>query len=112
MNQVLKTIQERSSIRSYKDIPLTQEELDLLKTQSAAPTARNLQGLATISLQIARSLNKLINASCIMQVMRCAPNEGARIRKFFHDAPLGVIITAGEQRWPGEDAGIAVGILS
>jgi nitroreductase len=31
---------------------------------------------------------------------------------FFYDAPLGVIITAGDQMWPGEDAGIAVGILS
>jgi nitroreductase len=46
MNPVLKTIQERSSIRRYKDTPLTEEELFLLKDAVlAAPTARNLQGL-------------------------------------------------------------------
>ncbi len=114
MNQVLKTIQERSSIRSYKDIPLAQEELDLLKNAVlAAPTARNLQGLRYYFITD-RSILKQID----QRVMHHAGDEmRARMKErgsesFFYDAPLGVIITAGEQRWPGEDAGIAVGILS
>lgn len=114
MNPVLKTIQERSSIRRYKDTPLTQEELFQLKNAVlAAPTARNLQGLRYYFITD-RSILKQID----QRIMHHA-DEGLRARmkergseSFFYDAPLGVIITAGDQKWPGEDAGIAVGILS
>lgn len=114
MNLVLKTIQERSSIRRYKDTPLTHEELTLLKDAVlAAPTARNLQGLRYYFITD-RSILKQID----QRVMHHAGEEmRARMKErgsdsFFYDAPLGVIITAGDQKWPGEDAGIAVGILS
>jgi len=114
MNPVLKTIQERSSIRRYKDTPLTEEELFLLKDAVlAAPTARNLQGLRYYFITD-RSIIKQID----QRIMHHASDEmRARQKKrgsesFFYDAPLGVIITAGDQMWPGEDAGIAVGILS
>lgn len=44
MNDVLKAIAERSSIRAYKEEPLTEEEIGaLLRAGLQAPTARNMQ---------------------------------------------------------------------
>ena len=101
MNPVLKTIQERSSIRRYKDTPLTEEELFLLKDAVlAAPTARNLQGLRYYFITD-RSIIKQID----QRIMHHASDEMRASQKkrgsesFFYDAPLGVIITAGDQMW-------------
>ncbi len=114
MNPVLKTIQERSSIRRYKETPLTQEELSLLKNAVlAAPTARNLQGLRYYFITD-RSILKQIDQRTMHHAsdeLRASMKERGT-ESFFYDAPLGVIITAGNQRWPGVDSGIAVGILS
>lgn len=44
MNEVLKTIKERSSIRAYTDEKLTKEEINAVITAALqAPTARNMQ---------------------------------------------------------------------
>jgi nitroreductase len=114
MNPVLKTIQERSSIRRYKDTPLTEEELFLLKDAVlAAPTARNLQGLRYYFITD-QSIIKKINERVIhhsSDAVRARQKERGSV-SFFFDAPLVVIITAGDQMWPDMDAGIAVGILS
>ena len=43
MNEVLKTIKERSSIRAYTDEKLTKEEINAVITAALqAPTARNM----------------------------------------------------------------------
>ncbi len=43
MNEVLKTIKERSSIRAYTDEKLTKEEINAVIAALQAPTARNMQ---------------------------------------------------------------------
>ena len=51
MNEVLKTIKERSSIRAYTDEKLTKEEINAVITAALqAPTARNTVSYTHLTL--------------------------------------------------------------
>ena len=60
MNEVLKAIFSRHSVRSFKEEKLKREELELLlKAGAAAPTARNLQLNGFIALTNREKIERL-----------------------------------------------------
>ena len=78
MADALKTIIERSSIRAYKDEPLTMEEVDLLiKIGLLAPTAANRQEIFIVAVKT--------EASVVKEIQELL-NPGAE-NTFYYDAP-------------------------
>ncbi len=60
MNEVLKAIFNRHSVRSFKEEKLKREELELLlKAAAAAPTARNLQLFGFVALTNRETIDRL-----------------------------------------------------
>lgn len=100
MADALKTIIERSSIRAYKDEPLTMEEVDLLiKTGLLAPTAANRQEIFIVAVKT--------EASVVKEIQELL-NPGAE-NTFYYDAPeLFLLYGKNEFKWSACDAGIAV----
>ncbi|MBQ2816666.1 MAG: nitroreductase [Clostridia bacterium] len=99
MNEVLKAISDRRSIRGYKDEPLKKEQVDaLVKAALESPSARNFQPWHFSFLQGRRDILDMIN-------------EAAGVKTdIFYGAPLVVFISAakGAYFFTPIDCGIAV----
>lgn len=86
MNDVLKTMYERVSLRGYDDRPITQEDLDaILKAAMRAPTAGN-QMLYSILVIRNEETKKILSKTCDNQA-------------FIATAPLILVFLADHQRW-------------
>lgn len=105
MNDVIRTIRERSSTRGYSDVPLTDEELDILiHAGLQAPTDANkqeihftvLKGTDPILAEVEAEKNRL-------RGITDPPHD------FYFEAPSVVVLSADSGfRWSALDAGIAV----
>ena len=86
MNDVLKTINRRNSLRLYKDKKISDEDLNLiLESAMRAPTAGN-QMLYSIILVTKQELKDKLSISCDNQ-------------PFIKKAPLIMIFVADQQKW-------------
>lgn len=86
MNDVLKTINQRNSLRSYKDKEISDDDLNsILESAMRAPTAGN-QMLYSIILVTKQELKDKLSISCDNQ-------------PFIKNAPLIMIFVADQQKW-------------
>jgi nitroreductase len=101
-NPVLTAISERRSIRSYKDQPITKEQLDtLLKAAVESPSARNAQPWHFSVVQNPAILKEISDES--------SKNLNKDLGNVFHGAPVAIFLsTDGASRWGRLDCGIAV----
>lgn len=102
MNDVLKTIAKRSSIRAYTDEMLTEEEIRTIVTAGLqAPTARNAQEFHITVLTKKNELLEELNTDLAGGVKREA--------KFYYGAPALFVISGDkEYDWTALDCGIVV----
>ena len=85
MNETVKVLKERRSIRKYKDIQITEEELNnILECGMYAPSGKNKQSALIVVIQDKELISKIakINASFVNK-------EGLNP---FYDAPTLVIV--------------------
>ena len=76
MNEVLKTIKERSSIRAYTDEKLTKEEINAVITAALqAPTARNMQEVHVSVVDGDNPILKEIDTDRKIKMLASAPDE-------------------------------------
>ena len=119
MNEVLKAIEERSSIRAYTAEKLTNEEITaLVKAGLQAPTARNMcevhitviDGENPILAEIDTEKNMLLAANADEETkakILANPNN------FYYSAPTVLILSVDKDFfWNKLDAGIAVENIS
>ncbi len=105
MNEVLKAIGSRSSIRGYTDEKLSDDELNiLLRAGLEAPTATNRQ---EIHFTVVSGSNPLLAE------IEAVKNEQRGIadppHNFYYEAPAVIILSAEKAfSWSSVDAGIAV----
>jgi nitroreductase len=118
MNETIKTIFERASIRAYSSEPLTESELETLaKCALAAPTARNIQTRRFYFItnkvlinEIEREVVNIIYASGDELMIQ---RTKERNEKVIYDAPLLVVVAVDKSnKYSAVDAGIAVATLS
>lgn len=113
MNEVLKTMLERSIIRAYTEEKLTETELDALKAAAlSAPTAMNRQDQRFIFVTDCEKL-RLFDESVLREIVESGNTDFAeRIRSrggsTTYHAPLIVIIVSKPAHFSRVDAGIAV----
>lgn len=118
MNETIRSIMDRRSNRGYEAIPVSEENIEILKQCAlASPTARNEQSW---------HFSFVTNQELILEVERMtveaaekAGDEGliklmkSRNGKVFYDAPLVVFISAdAESPWAEVDTGIAAQTLA
>ncbi len=113
MNDVIKCVLNRSSIRAYTKQRLTEEELCILKQAAlAAPTAMNRNNQRFVFVT-----NSDIIAEIEAEVVRAVRASGdeefldrlmSRQGKVIYNAPLFVGIFSKDSNYAGVDAGIAV----
>ncbi|MFR7610380.1 MAG: nitroreductase family protein [Christensenellaceae bacterium] len=113
VNDVIKTMLERSSIRAYTDEKLTQEQISLLQNAAlSAPTAMNAQDQRFVFVTNAEIIAELeagvVEAACAGGDAAFAERVKQRGGKIMYDAPLFVGIFAHPAKFSGVDAGIAV----
>jgi nitroreductase len=101
MNETIKTLLNRRSIRAYKEEQLKEEELKtILEAGQYAPTAINEQSWHFTVVQNKELLNK-INSVCkaMLQGMGGPMGERARSENFsvFYNAPTFILISGDEQ---------------
>lgn len=113
VNDVIKTMLERSSIRAYTDEKLTQEQISLLRNAAlSAPTAMNAQDQRFVFVTneeiIAELEAGVVEAACAGGDAAFAERIKQRGGKIMYDAPLFVGIFAHPAKFSGVDAGIAV----
>ncbi len=119
MNEVLKTIAARSSIRAYKDEKLTDEEIRAVVTAGLqAPTARNEREIHFTVLDGADPILKEIDTERKL-IMAAGADEETRAKiesnpnNFYYGAPTVIILSADKDFfWNKLDAGIAVENMS
>lgn len=71
---MLKEIEQRQSIRKYKDTPIEKEKInEILKAAMNAPSARNTQEWKFKVITNKEALNNMINLSPYMTMMKEAP---------------------------------------
>ncbi len=119
MNEVLKAIRERSSIRAYKEERLTDEEIRAVLTAGLrAPTARNEREIHFTVLDGEDPILKEIDTERKLMMMADADEETrAKIESnpnnFYYGAPTVVILRVDKDFfWNKLDAGIAVENMS
>lgn len=115
MNEVLKAIAQRSSIRAYKDKQLTHEEINALITAGLqAPTARNarevhitaVEGSNSILKELEEERRRIISAQSDLETKN---NLAQNPNNFYYDAPAVFMLSADRNfKWSKVDAGIAV----
>lgn len=116
MNEVLKTIEERSSIRAYTNERLTDEEIKTLITAALqAPTARNMQEVHISVVDGGNPILKEIDTECKLAMLATPPDEETKAKiesnpnNFYYSAPTVFILSADKDlKWNRLDAGIAV----
>ena len=113
-NDTMRYILERSSIRGYREQPLSDEQVNILKKAVlAAPTARNRQQLRynfVTDKHIIRTIDRRIFHFCDPEMQ--AVMEERASTSFFYGAPLVVLITGKDTTWIDIDAGIAIQTLA
>lgn len=115
MNEVLKTIKERSSIRAYTDEKLTREEINAVITAALqAPTARNMQEVHVSVVGGDNPILKEIDTDRKIKMLASAPDEETKAKiesnpnNFYYNAPTVLILSADKDfKWSKFDAGIA-----
>lgn len=115
MNEVLKTIKERSSIRAYTDEKLTREEINAVITAALqAPTARNMQEVHVSVVDGDNPILKEIDTDRKIKMLASAPGEETKAKiesnpnNFYYNAPTVLILSADKNfKWSKFDAGIA-----
>lgn len=114
MNEGLKIIAERSSIRAYTDEKLTAEEIDILvKAGLQAPTAANRQEVHFSVLDGSHPLLAAIEEERRRLLILARPDDKEVIQKspnnFYYGAPVVFILSADPTfNWGQLDSGIAV----
>ena len=111
MNDTLKIIEERSSIRAYTDEMLTDEEVNLLvKAGLEAPTAANRQELHfTVMKKGTAVYDEFTKAFTSIAAEGKTEAERAKMAPFTYGAPLLIVISGSkESNWDHIDSGIAV----
>ena len=113
VNDVIKTLPDRRSIRAYTDEKLTQEQISLLQNAAlSAPTAMNAQDQRFVFVTNAEIIAELeagvVEAACAGGDAAFAERIKQRGGKIMYDAPLFVGIFAHPAKFSGVDAGIAV----
>ena len=100
MNEVLKAIAERRSIRGYEDKQISAEELNaLVKVALESPSARNAQPWHFSFVQ-----DKALIDAVDKEILKNAGREGT----IFYGAPLVIFISAdASNSFAGVDSGIA-----
>ena len=93
VNDVIKTMLERSSIRAYTDEKLTQEQISLLQNAAlSAPTAMNAQDQRFVFVTNAEIIAELeagvVEAACAGGDAAFAERIKQRGGKIMYDAPL------------------------
>ena len=104
-NQVLMTIEKRSSARAYSSGQLTEEQLDaILRAGLMAPTATNRQELHFTVVKGAHPLLKeLDDEKNRLRMLEKQPHN------FYYEAPVVILVSAEDAfSWSRVDAGIAV----
>ena len=120
MNEVLKAIAERSSIRAYTGERLTDEEIRAVVTAGLqAPTARNEREIHFTVLDGENPLLKEIDTECKLSMLEGIADEETRKKiesnpnNFYYSAPTVVILSVKKDfQWNKLDAGIAVQTMS
>lgn len=120
MNEVLKSIAERSSIRAYTNERLTDEEIRAIVTAGLqAPTARNEREIHFTVLDGDSAILKEIDRECRLSMMESVADEEAKRKiesnpnTFYYNAPTVVILSVKKDFfWNKLDAGIAVENMS
>ena len=120
MNEVLKTIKDRSSIRAYTDEKLTREEINAIVTAALqAPTARNMQEVHVSVVDGDNPILKEIDTDRKIKMLASAPDEETKAKiesnpnNFYYNAPTVLILSADKDfKWSKFDAGIATANMS
>ena len=120
MNETLKVIAERSSIRAYTDERLTEEEIRALVTAGLqAPTARNEREIHFTVLDGKNPLLEEIDKERKLSMLTGIEDAEARAKiesnpnNFYYSAPTVVILSVNKDfYWSKLDAGIAVENMS
>ena len=120
MNEVLKTIAERSSIRAYTDERLTDDEIRALVTAGLqAPTARNAREIHFTVIDGNNSLLAEIDKERKLSMLEGIDDEETRAKiennpnNFYYGAPTVIILSVDKDfYWNKLDAGIAVENMS
>ena len=113
MNDTLKSIMERRSIRAYTDEPLTEAELQtLVDAALASPTAKNSQDWHFIFVTN-RDVLDAFSADFRAGMIAAAPENAEKFKNYdvLYHPPLLVVITLKDEpssRFSEVDAGIAV----
>jgi nitroreductase len=104
-NQVVSTMEQRSSARAYSDEPLAQEELDtIVNAGLTAPTGMNRQ---EIHFTVVKGDNPLLQE--LEDEMRSLRGQGKQPHNFYYEAPVVIFLSAEDGfKWSHVDAGIAV----
>lgn len=105
MKDALQAIKERSSIRAYKDEPLTKEELDvIIQAGLQAPTAANRQ---EVYFTVVDGKDPIL-AEIQAEMLKDRPDANPP-HNFYYEAPTVIILSGKEEFfWSPLDAGIAV----
>ena len=86
MNKVIETINNRVSLRRYKDIPISNEHLDIkLKSAKKAPTAGNMMMYSIVKIKDSKTKERL-SVTCDNQ-------------PFIKNAPVVLIFLADVSKW-------------
>lgn len=115
MNEVLKTIAERSSIRAYTNQPLTEEEVTALATAALqAPTARNMREIHVSVVDGNAPILSEIDKECKFMLIDEAADENIKNavennpNNFYYSAPTVFMLSADKSfKWSKLDAGLA-----
>ncbi len=112
MNEVIKTIKERRSIRSYLDKPVEKEKINkLIECAGWGPTAKDMQNLRFIVVTNKDTIRKISNL-IIEEVSELYPQikERAKEKKdpVLYSAPLFIAVAAqADSHWNKIDGSIA-----
>ena len=113
MNETMRSIMERRSVRAYTDEPLTEAELNALKEAAlASPSAKNSQDWHFIFVTN-RDLLEAFSADFRAGMIAAAPEKKEQFKNYdvLYHPPLLVVITLKDDpssRFSEVDAGIAV----
>lgn len=104
-NQVLSTIQQRSSARAYSTEQITQSQLDtILEAGLMAPTGMNRQ---EIHFTVVKGDNPVLAE--LDEEKRRLRGQEQQPHNFYYEAPVLIFLSAEDEfKWNKVDAGIAV----